>query len=116
MVNVSGTSFVREAAVFEEIGALTGEDVGRRVRIMGFVVDVQNGLIELNDDTGRIIVSVETPPKLEAFIRVFGTVTLSSEGKPLVRADLVQDVSGLDKQLYKRAMRLSKTSLPRRID
>ncbi len=113
---MSGTSFVREAAIFEEIGALSGEDVGRRIRIMGFVVDVQDGLMELSDDTGRIIVSVETPPKLQAFVRVFGTVALSSEGNPLVRADLVQDIASLDKQLYKRAIRLFKTSLPRRID
>jgi hypothetical protein len=116
MVNVSGTSFFREAAVFEEIGAITGEDVGRRVRIMGFVVDIQDGLITLSDDTGRITVSVEPPPKLQALIRVFGTISLSSEGKPLVRADIVQDISGLDKQLYKRAIRLFKTSLSRRID
>lgn len=116
MVTLSGISFVREATVFEEIGALTGEDVGRRVRIMGFVVDVHNGLIALSDDTGRIMVSVEAPPKLQAFIRVFGTVALSSDGEPLVRADFVQDIAGLDKQLYKRAIRLFKTSLLRRID
>jgi hypothetical protein len=113
---LSGTSFVREAAVFEEIGALSQEDVGRRVRIMGFVVDVQTGLIELSDDTGRILVSVEDPPKLQAFIRVFGTVALTSEGNPIVRADLVQDIAGLDKQLYKRAIRLFKTSVDRRTD
>jgi hypothetical protein len=109
MVTLSGTSFVREAAVFEEIGALTGEDVGRRVRIMGFVVDVHNELIVLSDDTGRIMVSVDAPPKLQAFVRVFGTVALSSEGQPLVRADFVQEIAALDKQLYKRAIRLFKT-------
>ncbi len=116
MVNVSGTSFVREAAIFEEISALSGEDVGRRVRIMGFVVDVQNGLITLSDDTGRVNVSVEDSPKLQAFIRVFGTISLSSDGTLLVRADLIQDIAALDKQLYKRAIRLFKTSFPRRND
>lgn len=112
---MSGTSFVREAAIFEEIGALSREDVGRRVRIMGFVVDVQSSLIELSDDTGRIIVSAEVPPKLQAFVRVFGTVALSNEGNPIVRADLIHDIAGLNKQLYKQAMRLFK-ALPRRID
>jgi RecJ-like exonuclease len=102
-----GTPFERTAAVFTEIGAISPEDAGRRVRIMGYVVDTQSqaGFI-LGDETGSIAVAVDTLPKLQAFVRVIGSIAVSSDGRATVRAEVVQDLAGLDKQLFKRAMKL----------
>jgi len=74
---------------------------------MGYVVDAQSqtGFV-LGDDTGSIVVAADTSPKLQAFVRVIGSVAVSSEGRPTIRAEAVQDLAGLDKQLFKRAMKL----------
>lgn len=104
---MSGTPFERTAAVFTEVGAISPEDAGRRVRVMGYVVDTQSqtGFV-LGDDTGSIVVAADTSPKLQAFVRVIGSVAVSSDGRPTIRAEAVQDLAGLDKQLFKRAMKL----------
>jgi RecJ-like exonuclease len=99
--------FEKSAAVFTEVGAVSPQDAGRRVRLMGYVVDIQNqtGFV-LGDETGSIAVAIDTLPKLQAFVRVIGSVAVSSDGRATVRADVVQDLAGLDKQLFKRAMKL----------
>ena len=104
---MSGRAFERAAAVFTDVGTISAEHAGRRVRVMGYVVDTQSqtGFV-LGDDTGSIPVAVETLPKLQAFVRVIGSVAVSSEGRPTIRAEVVQDLAGLDKQLFKRAMKL----------
>ena len=104
---MSGPPFERTAAAFTEVGAISPEDAGRRVRVMGYVVDTpsQTGFI-LGDETGSIPVAVDKLPKLQAFVRVIGAVAVSSDGRPTIRAEVVQDLAGLDKQLFKRAMKL----------
>jgi RecJ-like exonuclease len=104
---MSGTPVERTAAVFTEVGAISPEDAGRRVRVMGYVVDAhsQAGFV-LGDETGSISVAVDTLPKLQAFVRVIGSVAVSSDGGATIRAEVVQDLAALDKQLFKRAMKL----------
>lgn len=104
---MSTDPFVRTPAVYSDIAKLTSESAGRRVRVMGFVVDIldQTGFT-LSDDTGRISVATEQPPKLQSFVRVFGTIAVSPEGQPLLRAEIIQDVAALDKQLFKRVLKI----------
>ena len=104
---MSGGPFHRSPAVFTEIGAITPEDAGRSIRVMGFIVDLQNksGFI-ISDDTGRITVLAENSPPLQSFIRVFGSIALSPEGQRIIRAELVQGLAKLDKHLFKRAIKL----------
>jgi hypothetical protein len=112
---MSSDPFVRTPAVFTDIGQITSEYAGRRVRIMGFVVDHQDqaGFI-LSDETGRIsVLSEETIPQLQSFIRVFGSVAVSGEGQPLLRAEIIQDLTALDKQLYSKTRKIIE-AVPRR--
>jgi len=108
---VSGPPSLPTPAEFRDIGSISSEDAGRRVRVMGFVVNVQDPAVAvISDDTGSITISTtaESSLHLQDFIRVIGTVALSGEGKPLIRAEIVQDMSRLDKHLYRQAMRLLK--------
>ncbi len=112
---MSSDPFIRTPAVFTDIGQITSEYAGRRVRIMGFVVDHQDqaGFI-LSDETGRISVLSEEPiPQLQSFVRVFGSVAVSGEGQPILRAEIIQDLTALDKQLYSKTRKIIR-AVPRR--
>jgi hypothetical protein len=74
---------------------------------MGFVVDIQEDTgFTISDDTGQISVASDQPPELQTFVRVFGTVAVSQEGAPLLRAEIIQDLTALDKQLFKRVLKI----------
>ncbi len=104
---MSTDPFVRTPAHFTDIGVITSDFTGRRVRIMGFVVDNQGQSgFTISDDTGRIVVISEHPPSLQSFVRVLGTIAISQEGQPLLRAEIIQDLAMLDKQLFKRVLKI----------
>jgi len=104
---MSGPSFQRTPAVFSEISSITPEDAGHRVQIMGFVVDFQDeSVFLLSDDTGRITIICQELPTLQSFVRVFGSIALTSDGQPMIRAEIIQDLSGLDKKLFRDALEL----------
>lgn len=112
---MSSDPFVRTPAPFTDIKAITSNSVGTRVRVMGFVVDHQDqtGFI-LSDDTGRISVVTEEAPPLQSFVRVFGSVVVSGEGHPFLRAEIIQDLAALDKQLYIKARKIVAAAANRR--
>jgi hypothetical protein len=104
---MSGGPFTRTPALYTEIRNITPDDTGRRVRVMGFVVDLHNdSVFILSDDTGRISVLSEILPSLQAFVRVIGLIAISKEGQPLIRAEIIQNLATLDRQLYKRATKI----------
>jgi RecJ-like exonuclease len=104
---MSTDPFIRTPAIYTDIGNISSESAGQRVRVMGFVVDIQEQTgFTLSDDTGRISVVTEEPPELQAFVRVFGTITISQEGQPLLRAEIIQDLASIDKQLFKRVLKI----------
>jgi hypothetical protein len=104
---MSTDPFIRTPAVYTDIGDITSDAAGRRVRVMGFVVDIQEKTgFTISDDTGRISVVTDQPPKLQTFVRVFGTIAVSQEGAPLIRAEITQDLTALDKQLFKRVLKI----------
>ncbi len=109
--SMSADPFIRTPAVYTDIGRISSESAGQRVRVMGFVVDIQDQTgFTLSDDTGRISVVTEQPPKLQSFVRAFGTIAVSQEGQPLIRAEIIQDLSALDKQLFRRVLKIVQTA------
>jgi hypothetical protein len=104
---MSADPFIRTPATFTNIGAISADSTGRRVRIMGYVVDKDPSGFILSDDTGRIRVVTEQPPVVESFVRVFGSLATSEAEQPLVRAEIIQDFATLDKQLYIKAQKIS---------
>ncbi|MFX1564689.1 MAG: hypothetical protein ACFFCH_01735 [Promethearchaeota archaeon] len=108
---MSTDPFIRTPAAYIDIGGITSESAGQRVRVLGFVVDVQDQSgFTISDDTGRIVVATEQVPKLQSFIRVFGTIAVSQEGQPMLRAEIIQDLAALDKQLFKRVLKIVQTA------
>ncbi len=104
---MSTDPFIRTPAIYTDIGDISSESAGQRVRVMGFVVDTQEQTgFTLSDDTGRISVVTENPPELQTFVRAFGTIAVSQEGQPLLRAEIIQDLASLDKQLFKRVLKI----------
>lgn len=109
---MSADTFVRTPAIFTDIGTITSEYAGRRFRIMGFVVDRrEQSEFTISDDTGRITVITDQPPTLQSFVRVFGSIAVSEEGQPLFRAEIIQDMTALDKQLYIEAKKIFDAAL-----
>ncbi len=108
---MSGSPFEKPPAAFTNIGEITTDYAGRRIRITGFVVDLQDKEIYiLSDDTGQIMVLSEDPMQLESFVRVIGSVTVTGDGLLMVRAEFFQDLSKLDKDLFKRTMKLMQSN------
>ena len=77
---------------------------------MGFVVDKKEDTIVLDDGSGKVKVWVDAPESIEnlninQLVRVFGSILPTGNGFEL-KADAIQDLSGLDINLYKKVEEL----------
>lgn len=76
-----------------------------RVRVMGFVVDKKEDTIVIDDGGGKVNVFMESGAidKLEInqLVRLFGMIMPLENGFE-IKADVVQDLSGLNINLYKK--------------
>ncbi len=90
------------------IGKIRPDD--DRIRVVGTVKNVnEDGSFLLEDKTGVIHVipsenlqSQSTKPTEGTILRACGTVEVSMDGGHVLRADLTQDFSGIDLELYHR--------------
>src|SRR3989338_8856932 len=92
--------FKRACAVPKSIAEIKGDEI--RVRILGRVIDSADGVIVVDDGLGRaeIISDVTHPGSL---VRIFCRVMQLEEGYEL-QAEIVQDMSKLDMDLYKKVL------------
>jgi len=87
-------------------------DTDLKVKLIGFVVDKKGDTIVLDDGSGKINVFVDIPSVMEKInvnqiVRIFGS-TLPTESGFEIKADLVQDLSNLNINLYKKVEELYK--------
>jgi len=79
-----------------------------RVRILGTVIDKSEGAIVLDDGSGRLeIVTEGQAPEMGKMVRVV-TRILPMTGGFEARAECVQDMTGFDVELYRRARDVAK--------
>jgi len=85
-----------------KVSGISQSDV--RVSVTGTVIDVSDSGMVLDDGTGRISVSIENKPGIRTgkLVRVLGRV-MAAEGGPELSGEIVQDMTGLDMALRKRA-------------
>ncbi len=86
----------------------------RVVRIMGVVVESASNHIVVDDGTGiiRVIPSGEVPvPEVGKIVRVFGSVSQNGKGSIYINAEIVQDMSSLDLELYSKVKKVKKPGL-----
>jgi hypothetical protein len=108
--DASGQGFQRRMpSVKRKISEIKAEDI--RVSILGTVIDKQGERIVIDDGTGKIDVAfdrvVEAEPK--KLVRVFGRVIPMENGFEL-QGEILQDMSGLDLELYNKVRALAKDS------
>jgi len=73
-----------------------------RVQIIGRVIDKSDGALIVDDGSAKAeIVVDETDADINDTVRIFARVLPLEEGYEL-RAEIVQDMSGLDLDLYKK--------------
>lgn len=73
-----------------------------RVRILGRIIDKSDGLIVIDDGSAKAeIFDAETSADVSDMVRVFARV-LPLEDRYELHAEIIQDMSGLDLELYKR--------------
>ena len=85
-------------------------DVDLKVKVLGFVVDKKDDTILLDDGSGKVRVFIDMPEMMERIdlnklIRVFGS-TLPIDNGFEIKADIVQDLSDLNIDLYKKVEEL----------
>jgi hypothetical protein len=68
-----------------------------KVAIIGKVIDVGEDSFILDDDTGKVEIATDIPVEKDSLLRVFCSMV---DGH--LKADVVQDLKGLDLNLYKR--------------
>jgi len=90
--------FRRQPAIIKKISEINEKDI--RVRISGIVLDSSNGMLIVDDGTGRAEIVSETAANEGAFVRAF-TRIIPLEGRYELRAEIVQDLSDVDRKLYK---------------
>lgn len=96
----------RLPAVSRQVAEIRPEDI--RVSILGTVIDKQEGTLVIDDGTGRVHVTVEEPiTEAGRLVRVFGRVIPLENGAEL-HGELIQDMTGLDMELYKQVEELWK--------
>ena len=98
----------RRLPAFEkDISEIGKNDV--RVRLMGMVIDNKDNIVVLDDGTGKINVvfaeNVQTENNKR--VRVFGRVMPSEEGFE-VQGEILQEMEGLDMELYRKVRELEK--------
>ncbi|MCX8179324.1 MAG: hypothetical protein N3E38_01125 [Candidatus Aenigmarchaeota archaeon] len=98
-------SYVRK--VIGEVNA----DIDLKIKVMGFVVDKSDVFIVVDDGKNKIKIFVE-PEMMEKidihqFIAVYGT-TIPTEDGFEIKADAIQDLTGLNLQFYKKMNELYK--------
>ena len=81
-----------------------------KVKVMGFIVDKKDNTLIIDDGSAKLQVFVDLPNiidtvNLNQLIRVFGSVLPTDEGFE-VKADIVQDLSNLNINLYKKVEEL----------
>lgn len=94
----------RVPAIEKDISDITEEDI--RVSIIGTVIrkdPIQYSMI-LDDGTGSIIVLGDKLFEVQTTVRVIGRPQM--RGEPLISAEIVQDFSDFDLELYKRVKEL----------
>ncbi len=78
-----------------------------RVRILGTVIDKSEGSIILDDGSGRLEALMEgQAPEMGKMVRVVARI-LPMTGGFEARAECVQDMAGLDVELYRRAREIA---------
>ncbi|MCK4335750.1 MAG: replication protein RepA [Candidatus Aenigmarchaeota archaeon] len=80
-----------------------------RVRLLGMVIDKKENVIVLDDGTGKINVIFTEPFETEVNkrVRVFGRVIPAEEGFE-IQGEILQDMSDVDLELYKKVSELEK--------
>jgi hypothetical protein len=91
----------RMPSVFKKVSDIRPEDM--RISVIGTVIDKADDGIVVDDGTGKIDVTLDSPTQVEvkALVRVFGRV-FPSEGGFHIQGEIVQDMKGLDMQLLKK--------------
>ncbi|MBM3303894.1 MAG: replication protein RepA [Candidatus Aenigmarchaeota archaeon] len=92
----------RLPSVPRNVSGISQSDV--RVSVTGTLIDASENGIVLDDGTGRISVSIENKPGIRTgqLVRVLGRV-MAAEGGPELSGEIVQDMTGLDLSLRRRA-------------
>ncbi len=100
----------RIPSVERRVSEIMAEDM--RVSLIGTVIDKQDDSIMLDDGTGKISIGFEGPVDVETdqIVRVFGRVMPIESGFEL-QGEIVQSMSGLDRELLKKLRELSGSSL-----
>jgi hypothetical protein len=93
---------MRRPSIPTKITDITQRDV--RISVTGTVIEVAEHSISVDDGTGKIDISFESPlsAKLNQLVRVFGKV-VPAEGGVELAGELLQDMTGLDVALRRRA-------------
>ncbi|MHA1131887.1 MAG: hypothetical protein ACTSQI_01290 [Candidatus Helarchaeota archaeon] len=108
----------RRAAKERWINELTEEDVQKRIRVLGAIVSIntiQNQEQKqmhtiLDDGTGQIqvIINDPTPLNLGKQVRIFGILGKNEKNDYILTAEIIQDMSALDMDLYQRVQAVKK--------
>jgi hypothetical protein len=86
-------------AVERRVSDIDPSDI--KVRVLGTVARKGDGFFVLKDETGEIKIKTSQEASPKSLVRVFGRPSKTGE-KLELEADLVQDMTGLDKKLYKK--------------
>ena len=86
------------------------DEMDSKVRIMGFLVDKKENTIVLDDGSGKIKIFTDATNiidnlNINQFVRIFGSI-IPVENDIELRADIIQDLSGFNIDLFKKTKEL----------
>lgn len=88
------------------INELSDEDIKKRVKVLGAIIESNSeaNYVILDDGTGMVHIQNDKPIpfKLGDHIRVFGIMREPQGSTNIIDAEIIQDMRKLDRELYKR--------------
>lgn len=106
----------RKPAQERWINELSDQDLQKRIRVLGSIVDIKSIKEQnqdqiraiLDDGTGRIQVIINQTILFELGdqIRIFGILGKSDQNEYIIDTEIIQDMSSLDTELYKRVRKV----------
>lgn len=108
----------RKPAQERWINELSDQDLQKRIKVLGSIVDIKSIKeqdkdqisVILDDGTGRIQLVINKTIQFEigSQIRIFGILGKTDQNEYIIDTEIIQDMSSLDTELYKRVQKVKR--------
>jgi len=87
------------------------KNTDERVQLTGYIKKIEENFITLDDKSGQIQVNISDVDfkfNINDLVNIIGNIELQSDGKYILQADIIQDMTKLNFKYYQKLYQLKK--------